>query len=82
MIMLTNLLGATFTSSTVMAFGPGIEETQIITVVGDPNPLVCIASSNLPSNFKINAFPSYAFLGTNDCSTQGGFGGSVCRRQP
>lgn len=71
-VLLTNLLSSKFTSPSVMAFGPGLPSTQTITVVGDPTPDVCITSSNLPGNFKINGSPSYAWLGTNDCGNLSG----------
>jgi hypothetical protein len=73
--LLTNAISATFTSSPTLAFGPGIRETQTITIVGNPTPAVCITSSDLPANFTINGSPSYAFMGTNDCSHFSGFTG-------
>jgi hypothetical protein len=66
-------LSSTFTSSPVMAFGPGIASTQTITVAGNPTPVVCIVSSNLPANFKINVNPTWAWAGTTDCGSSSGF---------
>ena len=62
---LTSYVNPTFTSSRVLAFGPGIPSTQTITVAGDPAPLVCITSSTLPGNFTLTGSP---FLGTNNCT--------------
>jgi hypothetical protein len=53
-VSLTTNAPPAFSGPASLAFGPSVPKTATIAVTGNPTPIVCLQSSNLPGNFTLN----------------------------